>query len=107
MNKPADLSAPYSATAGTLSAAQLTVSTMSWGAILAGATAAAALSLILLLLGVGRGLSTVSPWVSGGIGATALQTSTILWLTFTQLLARSGWLFGRQVEKQLGGCAYR
>lgn len=97
MNKPADLSAPYSATAGTLSAAQLTVSTMSWGAILAGATAAAALSMILLLLGVGLGLSTVSPWVSGGIGATALQTSTILWLTFTQLLVSGlgGYLAGR------------
>ncbi len=34
---------------------------ISWGAIIAGATGAAALSLILMILGVGLGLSSVSP----------------------------------------------
>ena len=44
----------------TADTAQFT-SGVSWGAVLAGATASAALSLILLLLGMGFGLSSVSP----------------------------------------------
>lgn len=70
---------------------------VSWGAIAAGAAAGAALSLILLMLGVGLGLSSVSPWSYQGISATSFGVSTILWLTFTQLLssAMGGYLAGR------------
>ena len=72
-------------------------SAVSWGAIAAGAAAAASLSLILLILGVGLGLSSVSPWARDGVSATTLGVSTILWLTFTQLLASAmgGYLAGR------------
>jgi hypothetical protein len=72
-------------------------SAVSWGAIAAGAAAAASLSLILLILGVGLGLSSVSPWARDGASATTLGVSTILWLTFTQLLASAmgGYLAGR------------
>jgi hypothetical protein len=72
-------------------------SAVSWGAIFAGAAAAASLSLILLILGVGLGLSSVSPWAARGIGAATFGTSTILWLTLTQLLASAmgGYLAGR------------
>jgi len=72
-------------------------SAISWGAIAAGAAAAAALSLILLILGIGLGLSSVSPWARSGVSATAFGTSTILWLTLTQLLASAlgGYLAGR------------
>lgn len=72
-------------------------SAVSWGAIAAGAAAAASLSLILLILGVGLGLSAVSPWAADGINATTFGISTILWLTFTQLLASAvgGYLAGR------------
>ena len=72
-------------------------SAVSWGAIVAGAAAAAALSLILLMLGVGLGLSAVSPWKQDGISATAFGISTILWITFTQLIASGmgGYLAGR------------
>jgi hypothetical protein len=72
-------------------------SAVSWGAIAAGAAAAASLSLILLILGVGLGLSSVSPWVRDGVSATTFGVSTILWLTFTQLLASAtgGYLAGR------------
>lgn len=72
-------------------------SAVSWGAILAGATAAAALSLILLMLGVGLGLSSVSPWARDGVSATTFGVSTILWLTLTQVLASAmgGYLAGR------------
>ena len=72
-------------------------SAVSWGAILAGAAAAASLALILLILGVGLGLSSVSPWYREGISASTFGTSTILWLTTTQLLASAmgGYLAGR------------
>lgn len=72
-------------------------SAVSWGAIAAGAAAGASLSLILLILGVGLGLSSISPWSSEGASAAVLGTSTILWLTLTQLLssAMGGYLAGR------------
>ena len=72
-------------------------SAVSWSAILAGAAAASALSLILLILGTGLGLSSVSPWASAGIGATAFGVSTILWLSATQFVASGmgGYLAGR------------
>jgi hypothetical protein len=77
--------------------AQGALSAVSWGAVAAGATAAAALSLILLILGTGLGLSSVSPWSQSGVSATAFGLSTILWLTFTQIIASGmgGYLAGR------------
>jgi hypothetical protein len=79
------------------SAASLTSSAVSWGAIVAGAAAGASFSLILLILGVGLGLSSVSPWVNEGISAQSFGISTIIWLTLTQLLssALGGYLAGR------------
>jgi hypothetical protein len=73
------------------------VSAVSWGAIVAGAAAAAALSLILLILGIGLGLSSVSPWAHYGVSAATFGVSTILWVTFTQLVASGmgGYLAGR------------
>lgn len=70
---------------------------VSWGAIFAGAAAAAALSLILLILGTGLGLSSVSPWAQAGVTAGTFGISTILWITFTQLVASGmgGYLAGR------------
>jgi len=75
----------------------VTVSAVSWGAILAGAAGAAALSLILLILGTGLGLSSVSPFTGRGASATTFGVSTIAWLTFTQLAASGmgGYLAGR------------
>jgi len=72
-------------------------SAVSWGAILAGAVAAAVLSLILLLLGVGLGFSAVSPWATEGIDASTLGLSTIAWISFTQIMAGGlgGYLAGR------------
>lgn len=79
------------------SAPAVAASAVSWGAILAGATAAAALSLVLLLLGTGLGLSSVSPWSNNGATATTIGVGTILWLALTQLLASGmgGYLSGR------------
>lgn len=72
-------------------------SAVSWSAIFAGAAGAAALSLILLILGTGLGLASVSPWVQQGLGAVTFGVSTILWITFTQLIASGmgGYLAGR------------
>jgi len=76
---------------------QANASAVSWSAIVAGAAATAALALILLMLGTGLGLSSVSPWAYSGVSATTFGVSSILWLTFTQLVASGmgGYLAGR------------
>jgi hypothetical protein len=76
---------------------QTQASAVSWGAIIAGAAATSALALILLMLGTGLGLSSVSPWAYNGVNATTFGVSSILWLTFTQLVASGmgGYLAGR------------
>ena len=94
LNRDAMRTATFAETVGSTQSSE---SAASWGAILAGAAAAAALSLILLLLGVGLGLSAVSPWAQEGISSAAFGMSTILWVTFTQLVASGvgGYLAGR------------
>ncbi|MES2822357.1 MAG: hypothetical protein V4732_02060 [Pseudomonadota bacterium] len=74
-----------------------TLGAVSWGAILAGATAAAAASLILFVLGTGLGLSSVSPWARSGISSTTFGLTTILWITLTSLVASGigGYIAGR------------
>jgi hypothetical protein len=49
------------------------------------------------MLGTGLGLSSVSPWTHDGVSATTFGVSTILWITFTQLVASGmgGYLAGR------------
>ena len=76
---------------------QANTSAVSWSAIVAGAAATAALALVLLMLGTGLGLSSVSPWAYSGVSATTFGVSSILWLTFTQLVASAmgGYLAGR------------
>lgn len=73
------------------------VTAVSWGAIFAGALAAAVLTLILLLLGAGLGLSSISPWTQKGISASTFGLSTIIWLTATQVIASGmgGYFAGR------------
>jgi hypothetical protein len=80
-----------------LAADDSAVSGVSWNAVFAGAAAAAALSYVLVILGFGLGLSSVSPWGSVGAGAGAIGVATILWLTFTQVVASGmgGYLAGR------------
>jgi hypothetical protein len=72
-------------------------SAVSWAAVFAGAVAAAALSLLMFILGIGLGLGAVSPWSGDGISGTALGLSTILWITFTSLIAAAagGYITGR------------
>jgi hypothetical protein len=85
-------------------ATQMQASAVSWSAIVAGAAAIAALSLILVMLGTGFGLSLVSPWAYSGISAMTFGVTTILWLTFTQIIAAGfgGYLAGRLRTRWIG-----
>jgi hypothetical protein len=70
---------------------------VSWAAILAGAVLAASLTLVLTVLGVGLGLSAVSPWAGTGASATAISASAVMWLVFSEAVAAGlgGYLAGR------------
>jgi hypothetical protein len=70
---------------------------MSWAAVIAGAFVAAALWLILLALGVGIGLSSVSPWSNIGASASGIGAAAIIWMIVVQFIASSmgGYLAGR------------
>lgn len=72
-------------------------SSASWGAILAGAVAAAALSMVLLILGTGLGLATTSPWSDQGLEASTVGISSLVWVFATQIIAAGlgGYLAGR------------
>ena len=72
-------------------------SAVAWGAIFAGAAAAAVLSLILLILGSGLGLSALSPWSQEGASGKALGIGTGVWVIFMQLASSvlGGYIAGR------------
>jgi hypothetical protein len=76
---------------------QTEVSTLSWGAVIAGGVASAALTLLLLALGVGLGLSAVSPWSNEGVSATTFHVGAGLYLFAIAMLASTigGYLAGR------------
>jgi hypothetical protein len=72
-------------------------SAVAWGAIFAGAAAAAVLSLILVILGTGLGLSSLSPWAQEGASGKALGIGTGAWVIFMQLASSvlGGYIAGR------------
>jgi hypothetical protein len=72
-------------------------STVSWGAVIAGGVAAAAISLFLLTLGVGLGLSSISPWSDQGVSATTFQVGAGVFIIAISMLANAvgGYLAGR------------
>lgn len=72
-------------------------STLAWGAVIAGAVVAAALTLLLAALGVGLGLSVVSPWSDQGVSATTFHVGAGLYLLATAMLASTvgGYMAGR------------
>src|SRR5579871_4263485 len=75
---------------------ETSASAVSWGAIIAGAFAAAATSLILVSLGAGFGLSAASPWRAAS-SAEAIGVAAIVWLVVTQWISAGigGYLAGR------------
>jgi hypothetical protein len=76
---------------------QAEMSTMSWGAAIAGAVVSAALTLLLLAFGVGIGFSVVSPWAGEGVSATTFHVGAGLYLVAVAMLASTigGYLAGR------------
>lgn len=76
---------------------EASASGVSWAAVIAGGFVAAALALILAFLGIGLGLTSISPWAGSGITATKLGVWAIVWLAATQLIAygTGGYLAGR------------
>jgi len=83
---------------------QTEASTLAWGAVIAGAVVSAALTLLLLALGVGLGLSAVSPWSDQGVSATTFHVGAGLYLLATAMLASTvgGYLAGRLRMKWIG-----
>jgi hypothetical protein len=83
---------------------QTEVSTMSWGAVIAGAVVSAALTLLLLAFGMGVGFSVVSPWAGEGVSATTFQVGAGLYLVAVSMLAFTigGYLAGRLRIKWAG-----
>jgi hypothetical protein len=73
------------------------LTTLSWGAVIAGAFASAAMTLLLLALGVGLGLSVVSPWSGQGVSSTTFSVGAGLYLLATAMIASTvgGYLAGR------------
>jgi hypothetical protein len=72
-------------------------STLSWSAVVAGALTTAALSLLLASLGIGLGLSAISPWAGEGVSATTFKIGTGVYLVAVAMLASTvgGYLAGR------------
>ena len=75
-----------------------------WGAIVAGAIAAAALTLVLLAFGAGMGFSAVSPWSNSGVSASTFQIGTGIYLIVVAMLASTvgGFIAGRLRTKWVG-----
>ena len=72
-------------------------SAVSWASIAAGAVVAAASSLGLLALGVGLGLSSVSPWTDSGVSASTFKNATGIYMVAVAVMASAmgGYLAAR------------
>ena len=74
-----------------------TASSVSWGAIVAGAFTACALSIFLIALGAGLGFSVASPWPGDGLSPRMAAIGAGLYLIVVAMLASTvgGYLAGR------------
>lgn len=77
--------------------AEASASGVSWAAVVAGATVSASLGLVLLALGVGFGLSSISPWSDTGASIRTLGIAAIVWVVAMEIIASAigGYLAGR------------
>jgi CBS domain containing-hemolysin-like protein len=64
------------------------ISAASWGSIAAGAVTASAVSLALVALGVGLGLSAVSPWTDTGVSASTFKITAGVYLVLVAVIPR-------------------
>ena len=72
-------------------------SAVSWGAILAGGTAAAALTFMLVTFGTSVGLASVSPWDNAGISADTFKISAGIFVVVVAMISSTvgGYIAGR------------
>ena len=80
-------------------------SSVSWGAIAAGAVGAAALALLLIAFGAGLGLSAVSPWSDSGVSASTFKTGAAgIYLVCVAVMSSAvgGYLAARLRTKWVG-----
>ena len=77
---------------------------VSWASIAAGAVVAAASSLGLLALGVGLGLSSVSPWAGSGVSASTFKNATGIYLVLVAVMSSAigGYLAARLRTRWMG-----
>jgi hypothetical protein len=80
-----------------MAGSESSASAISWGAIIAGAFAAAAMGLILGVLGAGLGFAAVSPWANSGASPTTIGVASAIWLLLMSAIASGigGYLAGR------------
>jgi hypothetical protein len=79
-------------------------SAVSWGAIIAGAVAAAAATLIMIMITTGLGFAAVSPYPNSGVSATTFTLLTAAWLIGVHALASAigGYIAGRLRTRWVG-----
>lgn len=77
---------------------------VSWGAIIAGGTAAAAITLVLVAFGAGMGFSVISPWSDSGVSAGAFGVAGGIYLVIVATISSAvgGHLAGRLRRKWIG-----
>jgi hypothetical protein len=80
------------------------LSTVSWGAVIAGGIASAAVMLVLLAFGVGVGFSVISPWSDQGVSGTTLHIGAGIYMIVVAMLASTvgGYLAGRLRNRWVG-----
>ena len=80
------------------------ISPASWGSIAAGAVTASAVSLALVALGVGLGLSAVSPWTDTGVSASTFKVTAGVYLVLVAVMSSAigGYLSARLRTKWVG-----
>jgi hypothetical protein len=87
-----------------IDAAGASRSGISWAAVLAGAAVIAAMTLLLLSLGVGLGMSVVSPWGGSGVAPTTFKIGTGLYLIVIAMVSSGlgGHVTGRLRRRYAG-----
>jgi hypothetical protein len=80
-----------------IASTDVNTSAVSWGAILAGAFAAASLAIVFVTLGSAVGLASISPWSNSGASASTIKWTGGAFLVLTSLIgsAVGGYIAGR------------
>lgn len=77
---------------------------ISWAAVLGGAAVMCAMTLLLMSLGVGLGMSVVSPWGGSGVSATTFKVGTGIYFIVVAMISSGlgGHIAGRLRRRYVG-----